>query len=173
MLVLRHQPRIYRLAMRMSGNPSDAEEITQETFLRAHRAIALFRGDSQIGTWLFRIAMSEALMRRRAARRRPTLSLELVVPDHGELGAEATLHGGVPERADELVHRKLLARHVRRALDELDEGQRDALVLRDLEELPAKEAGEILGVSAATVRQRAHRAKVKLRESLCHLVVPT
>jgi len=169
-LLLRHQARIYRLAIRISRNRSDAEEITQETFLRALRGMASFRGESQIGTWLFRIAVTECLMRRRAARRRPAISLELVLSPSGELGAVASLGGSVPRGADDLLHGKRITVQVRNALNELEQDQRDALVLRDLEELSAQEAGEILGVSAATVRQRAHRAKLKLRESLGHLV---
>jgi RNA polymerase sigma-70 factor, ECF subfamily len=165
-LVARYECRIYRLAMRMSHNESDAQEITQETFLRAHRCMRFFKGESRFGTWLYRIAMNEALMRRRAAKRRPVDSLEDVLPRFGDVGTLACAETGM----DDLVDGKTLAKRVRQALDQLDEAHRATLVLRDLEELSAEQAAEILGVSPEAVRQRAHRARLKLREQLADLV---
>ncbi len=162
-LVTRYQKRIYRLAMRMSRNSSDAEEITQETFLRAHRGISTFHGASRFRTWLYRIAMNEALMRWRRAKRRPTESLDVALPGFADLSVAAWAPS---ERADDLVGSKALMQRVREALDRLDEEHRSALVLRDLEELTAEEAAEVLGVSPDVVRQRAHRTRLKLREML-------
>ncbi|HXX66840.1 MAG TPA: sigma-70 family RNA polymerase sigma factor [Polyangiaceae bacterium] len=164
-LVARYECRIYRLAMRLSRNDSDAQEITQETFLRAHRCMRFFRGESRFGTWLYRIAMNEALMRRRAARRRPVDSLEDVLPRFADTGTVACAESGI----DDLVDGKTLARRVRQALQQLDEAHRATLVLRDLEELTAEQAADILGVSPEAVRQRAHRARLKLRELLADL----
>lgn len=164
-LVARYECRIYRLAMRMSHNESDAQEITQEAFLRAHRCVRFFKGESRFGTWLYRIAMNEALMRRRAARRRPVDSLEEVLPGFSDVGTVACAESGI----DDLVDGKTVARRVRQALDQLDESHRATLVLRDLEELTAEQAAEILGVSPEAVRQRAHRARLKLRELLADL----
>jgi RNA polymerase sigma-70 factor (ECF subfamily) len=164
-LVGRYQDRVYRLALRMSHNRSDAEEITQETFLLAYRGIASFHGDSRFGTWLYRIAVNQALMLRRAAKRRPRQSLEALLPDRGDTGI-APPRGDAPEGADELAYRKELAERAYQALGRLDEMHRAALVLRDLEELSAEQAADILGISADAVRQRAHRARLKLREEL-------
>jgi RNA polymerase sigma-70 factor (ECF subfamily) len=163
-LVERYQGRVYRLGMRMTHNRWDSEEIAQETFLRAHRSIAFFRGESRFGTWLYRIALNEALMRRRAAARRPTQSIEDLLPHlpetmHGRVGSE-------PEYVDALVARRQLVDRVHAALASLDDAHKAALVLRDLEELSAEDAAEVLGVSADVVRQRAHRARLKLRELL-------
>jgi RNA polymerase sigma-70 factor (ECF subfamily) len=166
-LVSRYQDRIYRLALRMSHNPSDAEEITQEAFLRAYRAIASFHGDSRFGTWLYRIAMNEALMRRRSAMRRPLESLDALAPRFADVGDEGCVP---PERTDELVDSKTIACRVHEALDKLDTNQRAALVLRDLEELTADEAAQVLGVSADVVRQRAHRARLNMRNTLADLL---
>jgi RNA polymerase sigma-70 factor (ECF subfamily) len=159
-LVARYRDRIYRLAFRMSHNASDAEEIAQDTFLHAHRAIASFHGESRFGTWLYRIAVNEALMRQRSARRRPLESLDVLMPRFADLGAT---DGDASESVDELVDAKMVRRRVREALDQLDADHRAALVLRDLEELSAEEAGEILGISPEAVRQRAHRARLKMR----------
>lgn len=166
-LVARWGDRIQRLAMRMSHNPSDAEEIVQETFLRAHRAIKWFHGESRFGTWLYRIAINEALMRRRAARRKPTESLDAMLPRFGDVGLPGD---SATEGADALADSHAVSLRVREALEQLDEPHRAALVLRDLEELTAEEAAEILGVSPESVRQRAHRARLKLRELLADLL---
>jgi len=163
-LVHRFQDQVYRLAMRMCHNPSDAEEIVQETFLRAYRGIASFHGESRFGTWLYRIAVNEALMRGRAAARRPAESLEALMPRFGDLGCAAPFDP--PDPADTLLERRRLADRVRDALAQLDEAHRAALVLRDLEELSAEEAGSILGVSPDAIRQRAHRARLRLRSHL-------
>jgi RNA polymerase sigma-70 factor (ECF subfamily) len=164
-LVVRYQGRAYRLAWRMTGNASDAEEIVQEAFLRAHRAIGSFHGDSRFGTWLYRIVVNEALMRKRAAARRPTFSLE-EAPDRG-----ADVATGTDEAvsAEQLIDQKRITQQVHDALDTLDDAHRAALVLRDLEGLSSEEAADILGIQPETVRQRAHRARLKLRDLLGHL----
>lgn len=162
-LVERYQDRVYRLTLRLVHNPSDAEEVTQETFLLAHRSIASFQGESLFWTWLYRIAVNCALMRRRSARRHPVQSLEVTGPSGERL--ERTVTEPL-EGADELVHRKMLAQRVRAALAGLDESQRAAVVLRDLEGMSSEDAAGILGVTAQVVRQRAHRARLRLREQL-------
>jgi RNA polymerase sigma-70 factor (ECF subfamily) len=163
-LVTRYERRIYRLGVRMSRNPADAEEIAQETFLRAHRSLGTFEGGSRFGTWLYRIAVNEALMRRRAARRRPTDSLDALVSTQGD-GTYARA-AATTESVDEWIDEKVGAEKVRAALAELDDAHRAALVLRDLEGLSSHEAAAVLGVSPAAVRQRAHRAKLRLRATL-------
>jgi|CZKU01.1.fsa_nt_gi RNA polymerase sigma-70 factor (ECF subfamily) len=166
-LVARYRDRIYRLAFRMSRNASDAEEIAQDTFLHAHRAIGSFHGESRFGTWLYRIAVNEALMRQRSARRRPLESIDVLMPRFADVGATG---GDQAESADELVDAKRVIRRVREALDELDADHRAALVLRDLEELSAEDAADILGISAEALRQRAHRARMKMRVMLADIL---
>ncbi len=104
-LVERYQERVYRLALRLSSNPSDAEEVLQEAFLQAWRKIDTFRGDARFGTWLYRIATNTALMHKRAARRRPTESLEALLPQFDESGLLADLDYQRSARADELLER--------------------------------------------------------------------
>ena len=164
-LLLRHQDRIYRLAIRLCRNPADAEEICQETFTRAFRSLGAFHGDSSFVTWLYRIAVNEALMRKRAFCRRPTESTE-VVWRHGE--EVASDDAG----ADDLLDWKVRTERVLAALARLDVANRTALVLRDLEELSAEDAARVLGVSPETVRQRAHRARLQLRVDLRDLADP-
>jgi len=166
-LVTRYQDRIYRLALRMSRNASDAEEIVQETFLRAHGGIASFHGESRFGTWLYRIAVNQALMLRRAAKRRPTSSIEVLSPEVQDVGLPRS---SPSDGADDLLQEKRLTQRAHEALQALDEHQRAAVVLRDLEELSAEEAAAVLGISAEAVRQRAHRGRLKLRDSLRDLL---
>ena len=163
-LVSRYQGSVYRLAFRMSRNASDAEEITQETFLLAHRGIGSFQGESRFRTWLYRITVNQALMMRRSARRRPVQPLD---PSLLSAVARPSMPGvEPPEGAESLVDRKALIERVQWALAQLDEAQRAALVLRDLEELSSEESAQILGVTPDTVRQRAHRARLRMRELL-------
>jgi RNA polymerase sigma-70 factor (ECF subfamily) len=171
-LVSRYQDRVYRLALRMSHDPFDAEEIAQETFLLAYRAIASFHGESRFATWLYRIAVNQVLMRRRAARRRPVQSLEGLLPHASDRGIAGTADGEPPADADDLVDRKRVAERVHAALAGLDDSFRTALVLRDLEGLSAEDAAEILGLSPEAVRQRAHRGRLQLRDQLRDLVQP-
>ena len=169
-LVEGYQERIYRLALRLSSNPSDAEEVLQETFLQAWRKIDTFRGDARFGTWLYRIATNTALMRKRAARRRPTESLEALLPQFDESGLLADLDYQRSARADELLERAELAQRAREALDLLDENYRAAFVLRDLEEMSTEEAAQVLEITPEAVRQRLHRARLMVRGYLGKLV---
>jgi RNA polymerase sigma-70 factor, ECF subfamily len=164
-LVARYADRVYGWALRMSRNPSEAEEIAQETFLHAHRAMGTLRGTSRFRSWLYRIAINEALMRKRDAMRRPIESLDVALPRFADSGIASVEQQSV----DDLVQGKAVASRVRSALQALDDDQRAALVLRALEELSVDDAAEVLGVSPEAVRQRAHRARLKLRGMLADL----
>jgi RNA polymerase sigma-70 factor (ECF subfamily) len=163
-LVVRYQGRVYRLVCRISGE-TDALDILQEVFLAMYRGIGSFRGDSQFGTWLYRIATNAALTHLRSRTRHPTESLESYLPTFDQAG----MHRGTPAelqiaaKADELLDRQFLAAHAQAALSQLPEIYRSAFVLRDLEELSTAEVAEILGVEPASVRQRVHRARLMLR----------
>jgi len=171
-LVARYQARVYRLACRLTGNEGDAKDVLQETFLAAYRGLPGFRADSRFSTWLFRIATNAALMHRRARTRRPTESLEVFLPRFDEDGRHAAEPADLlaASRADELLDRKLLAERARAGLDRLPDIYRDAFVLRDLEEMATREVAELLGIDAAAVRQRVHRARLMLRGYLSDLV---
>lgn len=170
-IVRRYQSRVYRLACRLTSD-TDAPDVLQETFLQVYRHLPSFRGDSQFGTWLFRIATNAALMHRRSCARRPTESLERFLPRftgdgrHSATPAELS----VASRADELLDRQFLAEKARDVIAQLPDLYRDAFVLRDLEEMTTGDVARILGVEPATVRQRVHRARLMLRGYLSHLV---
>src|SRR5262245_2557409 len=163
-LVVRYQARVYRLAGRLTSE-TDAPDVLQDTFLQVHRHLPAFRGESQFSTWLYRIATNAALMHRRARARRPAESLESFLPRFDADGR----HVQTPEalrmaaRVDERLDQRALAAKAGAAIDRLPDLYREAFVLRDLEELSTADVAHVLGVEAATVRQRVHRARLMLR----------
>jgi len=163
-IVGRYQHRVYRLACRLTSE-TDAADILQETFLRAFRGMSSFRGEARFSTWLYQIATNACRMHRRTQARRPTESLDAFLPRFDAGGQ----HDATPDalrvvcRAEEILDRATLASKARDGLARLSEMYRDAFVLRDLENLSSKEVAEVLGIDAAAVRQRAHRARLMLR----------
>jgi RNA polymerase sigma-70 factor (ECF subfamily) len=170
-IVGRYQARVFRLACRLTSD-TEAPDVLQETFLQIYRHLASFRGESQFGTWVYRIAVNAALMHRRASARRPAEPLDRFLPGFDangkHLATPAELQ--VASRADELLDRRFLADKARDGIARLPDLYRDAFVLRDLEEMSTADVAETLGVDPATVRQRVHRARLMLRGYLSDLI---
>ena len=170
-IVSRYQARVFRLACRLTSD-TEAPDVLQETFLQIYRHLPSFRGESQFGTWVYRIATNAALMHRRSKARRPGESLDLFLPkfdaDGRHLATPAELQ--VAASADELLDRQFLAGKARDVIARLPDLYRDAFVLRDLEEMSTADVAHALGVDAATVRQRVHRARLMVRGYLSDLV---
>jgi RNA polymerase sigma-70 factor (ECF subfamily) len=163
-IVERHSPTVYNLALRLMNNPQEAEEVLQETFISAFRALNRFEGRSRLGTWLYRIAYNAALMRLRK-REVPTLSIdEPVTNEEGEtLPRQLVDWTALPDQvllADEL--RSVL----NAAMARLPESLRSVFVLRDLEGLSTAETAEVLNLTETNVKVRLHRARLALREQL-------
>jgi RNA polymerase sigma-70 factor (ECF subfamily) len=156
-LVRIHADRLYAVVLRLCAGPHEAEEVTQEAFLRAWRAIGRFDGRSQLFTWLYRIGVNEAKRRaQRSERRLRTVSLEESTSEPPDLS-------GAPEpRAERRALRAALERSVRGLPFEY----RAPLVLRDIEGLSTKDAAEILGMSEAALKSRLHRARASVRDAL-------
>ena len=163
-IVQRYQGRVFRLACRLTSE-TEAPDVLQDTFLQVYRHLSSFRGESQFRSWLYRIATNTALMRRRANARRPVEPLDSYLP---RFNADGT-HVATPTelqvacRADELLDRQFLAAKARDVIARLPDVYRDAFVLRDLEDMPTAHVAQVLGIEAATVRQRVHRARLLLR----------
>lgn len=144
--------RVYATCLRLSGDRAEAEQLTQDTFVRAWRGLAAFRGDSRFTSWLHRLAVNEVLQERRSRTRR-----ELRVrPASDELLARA------PSRLDSPG----LKIDLERAIAELPDGARQVLVLFDIEGYPQEEIGRMLGIATGTVKAQLHRARRLLRERL-------
>ncbi len=170
-IVSRYEARVFRLACRLTSE-TDAPDVLQETFLQVYRNLPSFRGESQFGTWLYRIATNAALMLRRTRARRPVESLDAFMPQFDERGvhAEVPAQLQIASRADELIDRQVLAHKARAGIARLPDLYRDAFVLRDLEEMSTTDVAQVLGIEPATVRQRVHRARLLLRGYLSELV---
>jgi RNA polymerase sigma-70 factor (ECF subfamily) len=170
-LVAKYRDRIYRLALRLVGDEQDAEEILQETFMQVWRHAASYRGEARFSTWLYRIATNAALMNRRAQHRHETESLDTCLPQFDAEGQHQRLDVdySAAARIEMTVEHDELVRRIREALVRLPPIYRVAFTLCDLEDVPANEAAGIVGVSAATIRQRVHRARLMLRGYLGRL----
>jgi RNA polymerase sigma-70 factor (ECF subfamily) len=168
-LVERHSETIYNLALRMMNNPQEAEEVLQDTFVSAFRALGRFEGRSQLSTWLYRIAYNAALMRLRR-RELPTTSLdEPLLGDEGDpMPRQLVDWSAVP---DELLLKGELDAVLREAVDRLPEGSRAVFVLRDIEGLSTAETAAVLELTETNVKVRLHRARMALRESLTEYFV--
>ena len=165
-LVEKYSPPIYRLAMRITGNQQDAEDVLQETFIKAMNAIADFQGRSSISTWLYRIAVNEALMLLRRQKRAQTIPVE-VETDDGAEGLSETLE---IEDWCCLPEKELLSSESRAfldtALNQLSPRLRMVFQLRDIEGLSIQETAQALELSEANVKTSLLRARLKLRELL-------
>ena len=155
-LVTTYQHRVFGVALRMLGRRAEAEEIAQETFLRAHRALGEFRGEARLGTWLYGIASRLCLNRLASSARRH------------EQGDEAAMLRHAAERADAgaALEQRELAAALHDAIAALPDERRIVVVLRDLEGLEYEEIAEVLGVPLNTVRSRLHRARLDLQAKL-------
>jgi len=154
--VIAYQHRIFGVALRMLGNAAEAEDVAQEVFLRAHRAIAGFRGEAKLSTWFYTIASRLCLTRLGSGERRLTR--------HGE---EALTHLA-DSQADPVaeVERSEIEVALHDAIAELSEERRIVVVLRDLEGLSYEEIAEALNLELGTVRSRLHRARLDLKDKL-------
>ena len=167
-LVEQSQDKVYRLVIRvLNCDRGTAEDLSQEIFLRVYRGLGRFDGRAQFTTWLHTIAMnvciSEYRKRRALKRGKRTLSLDGPVGGEDELGIDPP--AALPGPGENAHHREFLE-EVREAVKELPEEFRDAVLLRDMQELSYEEIGEVLGVPPGTVRSRIHRGRLILQEKL-------
>jgi RNA polymerase sigma-70 factor (ECF subfamily) len=155
---------IYRLALKMLGDPQDAEDILQETFIKAYRHLPGFDGRSSLSTWLYRIATNEALMHLRR-RRHPQVSIDepLEAEDQDSAPLQIVDWCCMPE--EELLSAEARLR-MDRAVEALPPSLRVVFLLRDIEGLSTEETGAVLNLSEAAVKTRLSRARMRLRELL-------
>ncbi len=158
-LVERYQQLVYTIALRMVGTPEDAEDVAQEAFLAAWRALPKFRMDAKFSTWLYRLTVNAAtdLLRRRG-KERDTASL-----DDEERPVQLIADTPDPAEAAEASERREI---LQRAVQSLSENHRKILLLRAVSGLDYREIGEILELSPGTVKSRLARARQELREKL-------
>ena len=169
LLMRRHNRRLYRLARSMLRNSADAEEALQEAYLAAFQAIARFRGDASLATWLSRIVANECLGRlRRQTRRHHIVPIISAATDGQEDQDQepCAMPSDDLEEPDRALGRAELRGLLERRIDELPDAFRTVFVLRCVEELSVQETAQCLDIAEATVRTRYFRARSMLRESL-------
>ncbi len=162
-LVTAYEKNVYSLALRMVGDPEDAADMTQETFIKAYRSLSSFRGDSKFSSWLYRIASNVCLDFLRSRSRHPQVSLS----SSDEDGRTAFELPDMSRNPEEQLMKKLSMEAVRRGLEQLPEQQRQILVLRELGGLSYAELAQTLGLEEGTVKSRIFRA----RKRLCALLL--
>lgn len=165
-LITRYQPRVLRFGSRMCGDSEDAQDVAQETLLTMARSLREFRGESSVSTWLYTIARSFCIKKRRRSKFAPAHPISLDAPEGEHLQGLPDL-GPSPERA-------AYGREIGAALDAsiaaLDPGHREVLLLRDVEGLSAPEVGTVLGLSIDAVKSRLHRARLAVRQHVAPLL---
>jgi RNA polymerase sigma-70 factor (ECF subfamily) len=167
-LLARHQAQIYRFGAKMCRDEEDAKDVLQETMIAAARTIPEFRGTSAVSTWLYAIARSFCIKKRRTSKFAPERidSLEA----HAEQAAEIADSRRTPE--EDVAGRQLQAA-LDSAIGSLDPMYREVLTLRDVEGLSAAEVAEVMGLSVEAVKSRLHRARTAIRERIAPLLGPT
>jgi RNA polymerase sigma-70 factor (ECF subfamily) len=159
-LVARHAPAVYRFGFKMCGDAEDAKDVLQDTLLAVARGMRDFRGASSLWTWLYAVARSFCIKKRRASRFAPKETVSL---DDLEATAQAPALGRAP---DEVASDRELSTLLDQAIAALDPENREVLVLRDIEGLTAPEVAEVLDVSVDAVKSRLHRARAEVRARL-------
>jgi RNA polymerase sigma-70 factor, ECF subfamily len=156
-LVQRHGARVYNLCLRILGDPDEAADASQDTFLAVLRKLSTFRGDSAFTTWLHRVAVNACYDSLRGKRRRPLL--QIVRDEDGER-SETSLPA--PDHADQVV----FSVDVARALLEVPEEFRVVLVMADVQDLPYDEIARVLEIPVGTVKSRVFRGRAALGRAL-------
>ncbi len=164
-LVNQYDRHVYRLALSVTSNREDAEDVLQDTFLKAYTHLGDFRGDSRFYTWLVRIATNEALMklRKRGSGKEVSLDEPVETDDHSLMPREVEDWGDDPEQR---FAKAELQRILAEVVERLEPTLRVVFVLRDVEDLSTEETAAALGLSVAAVKSRLLRARLRMRERL-------
>lgn len=165
-LMRRYNQTLYRAARSILHDDGEAEEVVQDTYVRAYQAMASFRGDAQLSTWLTRIAINEALGRARKYRRRAEIISFGAGPEVQNDQTESDVPPVSSEPPESAALRAEVRRLIESKIDQLPDVFRSVFVLRALEDMSVDETADCLGVPTATVRTRYFRAKGLLREAL-------
>ena len=163
-LMQQYDRKIFRIAQHITQNREDAEDIVQDTFLKAFTKLEQFQGNSKFYTWLVRIAVNESLMRLRKRRASRTISMdEEVQTEDGAIPRDFTDWTPNPEQQYSQAE---LADVLRRTVQSLSPGFRSVFALRDIDGLSTEETSQALGLSVPAVKSRLLRARLQLRERL-------
>jgi len=163
-LVKRYESKVFRLAHHVTQNREDAEDVLQETFLKAYEHLDQFRGDSKFYTWIVRIAVNQALMKLRRRKSDNAVSIDETI-DTGEDNLVREI-AAWDENAEQRYSREEIGEILNSAVQSLEPLYRSVFVLRDIEDLSTEETAEALDLSVPAVKSRLLRARLQLREKL-------
>ncbi len=163
-LVRRYENKIFRLAQHVTQNREDAEDVLQETFMKAYEHLDQFQGNSKFYTWIVRIAVNQALMKLRRRKTDKSVSLDETI-DTGEDTVVREI-AAWEENPEARYAREELSEILEAAVASLEPPYRSVFVLRDIDELSTEETAEVLGLSVPAVKSRLLRARLQLREKL-------
>lgn len=163
-LLLLHQKKVYNLCLRMSANPDDALDLSQEAFLRAWRSLGQYQFEASFSTWLFRLTSNICIDFLRRKKRRQETSLTENYDDRDE-GAELSIPDANPLPEQQAITNETKI-ELARAMEQLAPDHREILQLRVVEDLPYEQIADILGVRVGTVKSRLARARLSLRKIL-------
>jgi RNA polymerase sigma-70 factor (ECF subfamily) len=156
-----HSRRVYALCLRMVGNPTEAEDLTQEAFVQAYRKIQTFRGDSSFSTWLHRVTVNIVLMKFRR-KKHAEVSLEEYTERDEESPSSRSEFGEADLRLTGSIDRI----NLQRAIEQLPPGFKAIFILHDVQGYKHEEIGEILGCSSGNSKSQLHKARMRLRTLL-------
>lgn len=167
-LVRLYDKRVFRLVLRMLNDRAEAEDVAQEVFVTIFKAIGNFRGESKLSTWIYRIATNHCKNRikyldRRARGKKSELD---ELSEHAAMESASMSSSAQVARPDEQAEANQIETIVRAAIAELDEDQRELVILRDVENLSYEEIQQITGLPEGTVKSRLHRARLSLMKSV-------
>ncbi len=165
-LVARFGSRTYRLALRITGRPEDAQEVSQDALWTVVRKIDTFKGESALGSWIYRITANAAYQKLRGRRGKEAVSWEALLPAFDADGHHVEPVRDFTAAFEDPAVQAEARRRLQEAIDSLPADYRTAFVLHDMEGLPNPEIAELLGISLPAVKSRVHRSRLFLRQRL-------
>ena len=165
-LVSLYGPKIYRLALRITGSAQDAEEVSQDVLWSVVRKIDTFKGESALGSWIYRITANAAYQKLRGRRGKEQVSWEALLPPFDADGHLVELERDWTQSVEDPALQAEARRRLVEAVAALPADYRAAFVLHDMEGLPNPDVADLLGISLAAVKSRIHRSRLFLRQKL-------
>ena len=164
-LVRRYEGKVYQLALRLTGNQMDANDVIQEVFLSVYQKLHTFRGQAAFSSWLYRITANASFARLNQRKRQASVSIDDVLP-----AVEGQSPGGTfsewSQKPDTILFNKEARAALEQAINDLPEEFRTVVILRDVENQSNQDVAELLNLSVAAVKSRLHRARLALRRKL-------
>ena len=163
-LVARYETKVFNLAMSLTRNIEDSEEVLQDVFVTVHRKISGFEGKSAFSSWLYRVTVNASFMKLRKRKQNKSIPVDEITPQMESAWLERSENP--QQRCDHETYNNELKEHLFEAINRLPEEYKSVFILRDVDGLPNKEVSDILGITVPAVKSRLHRARIMLKKKL-------